>query len=103
MGTVEFVSAFGDAFKGQRDVSRDEIFQHVKKLLVEEFELSDHQITLSSHLVDNLDLDSIDAVALAVRVEEESGCELGAEELESLQTVENVVDLIEAMVARPRR
>ena len=103
MGMVEFVSVFEEVFKGQREFSRDEIFQQVKQLLIEEFELPDSQITLSAHLADNLDLDSIDAVALAVRVETESGFELAAEELESLQTVENVVDLIESMAARPRQ
>ena len=39
MGTVEFVSVFEQVFKGQREFSRDEIFQQVKQLLIEEFEL----------------------------------------------------------------
>lgn len=75
-------------------LSRDEIFEAVAQALVREFELDPAQLRLEAHLVDDLDLDSIDAIDLAVRLEEQVGVSFSEEDLKSLQTLGDVVDLI---------
>lgn len=75
-------------------LSRDEIFETVTQALVREFELQPAAIRLDSLLVDDLDLDSIDAIDLAVRLEEQLGVSFSEEDLKSVQTLRDVVDLI---------
>jgi acyl carrier protein len=74
--------------------NRDEILSTVRDILVAEFELDPDKIKLETHLVDELDLDSIDAIDLAVRLEETSGHALEEEELKALERVSDVVDLV---------
>ena len=66
----------------------------VRRVLCAEFEFVPEAILESAHLIDDLDLDSVDAVALAVRLEEEADIELSEDELRSLRTVRDVVALV---------
>jgi len=74
--------------------SRDEIFSWVTGVLRDEFQYTD-KISLDSHLVDDIDLDSIDAIDMTVRLEEKTGLAFKEDELKSLRTVGDVVDLID--------
>ncbi len=74
--------------------NRDEILRTVQDILVAEFELDRASVKLETHLVDELDLDSIDAIDLAVRLEEKSGHALEEEELKALETVNDIVELV---------
>jgi acyl carrier protein len=60
-----------------------------------EFQFRDQDLRPDAHLVDDLDLDSIDAVDLAVRVEERTGLSLDEADLKSIQTIQDIVDLID--------
>jgi acyl carrier protein len=48
----------------------------------------------TAHLIDDLDLDSIDAIDLAVGLEKETGLEMNEKELRSIQIVQDVVDMV---------
>jgi acyl carrier protein len=74
--------------------SKDEILRWVVETLTSEFQLRAEDLHPGAHLVDDLDLDSIDAVDLAVNVERELGLSLSEGELKSLHTVQDVVDLL---------
>jgi acyl carrier protein len=50
--------------------SRDEIYQRLKTYLEEMFEVPPEKVSLEARLNEDLDLDSIDAVDLAVRLQE---------------------------------
>ena len=71
----------------------EEIFAMLKRIMVREFDLREEQIQLSSGFED-LDLDSIDAVDLAVSVEEEIDFQFETDDLADLRTMQDVVDLI---------
>ena len=73
-------------------MSPDQVFERVREMLVTEFEVPKEQVTLTAHLGSDLDLDSIDAVTLASRLEEETGLSLTEEELKSMRTVQQVTD-----------
>jgi acyl carrier protein len=74
--------------------TKQEIFEQVRSILCREFEFTEDEIQPSSHLVDDLDLDSIDAIDLAVKLEERVGLDLEEEQLRSLRLVQDVVDLV---------
>lgn len=74
--------------------SRDDIRKQLVEILKQEFQLAEEQIVPSAHLVDDLDLDSIDAIDLAVRLEEVIGLQLQEEELKAIRTVQDVVDTV---------
>ena len=74
--------------------TKEEIFEEVRSILCREFEFSPDEVLPTSHLIDDLDLDSIDAIDLAVKLEERVGLDLEEEQLRSLRLVQDVVDLV---------
>jgi len=75
-------------------VTRAEVLELVRRVLAAEFELDAASIDEATHLVDDLDLDSVDAVALAVRLEEETDLTLEEEALKAMRTVGDVVGAV---------
>jgi acyl carrier protein len=76
--------------------SKEEVFKWVVEILVREFDFSSEELHLGTHLVDDLDLDSIDAIDMAVRIEEKTGLSFKEEDLKSIETIQHAVDLIHA-------
>jgi acyl carrier protein len=79
-------------------LSRDEIFAELQRELCELFDLKPGQITLESRLNDDLDLDSIDAVDLAVRLQDLTNKRIRPEQFKAVRTVKDVVDAVEEML-----
>jgi acyl carrier protein len=75
-------------------MERDEIFIRVRNYMVSLFETPEEAITLEADLQDDLDLDSIDAVDLIVKVQEFTGQKIKPDEFKSVRTVGDVVDRI---------
>jgi acyl carrier protein len=78
----------------ERPLSRDSVLERVREILVESFELEPTAIQLDSRLVDDLDLDSIDAIDLAVELEQETGLRVEEQELRQIRLVGDIVDLV---------
>jgi acyl carrier protein len=76
-------------------MTREKIFQTVSRNLVEMFELDPKIVTMESRLVEELDLDSIDAIDLASKLQEILGRRLAEDDLRKIRTVADVVDVIE--------
>ena len=74
--------------------SRDDIESTLTDILVEMFEVEPNEVTLDAHLFDDLDIDSIDAVDLIVRLKEYTSAEIDPERAKSVRTVGDVVDLV---------
>ncbi len=79
-------------------LSRDEIFAEVSRTLQVLFELDAQKICLESHLYQDLDLDSIDAVDLVVRLQNVTGQKIKPEEFKGVRTVEDLVNAVEALL-----
>jgi len=75
-------------------LTKEEIFVRIREILVESFEFDADEIHLGAHLVDDLDLDSIDAIDLAVGLEQELQFQVEEEELRSIRRIEDIVDLV---------
>ena len=76
-------------------MTRDEIFARVSAAFVEMFEVDPKIIKMESKLVEDLDLDSIDAIDLASKLQEIIGRRLTEDDLRTIRTVADAVDVIE--------
>lgn len=76
--------------------SKDEVLKWVVEILTREFGVDATNLRLETRLAEDLDLDSIDAIDMAVRIEEKTGLTLSGEDLQSIQTIQDAVDLIHA-------
>jgi acyl carrier protein len=74
--------------------SREEIFTRLQAILAQSFEIDPAKINLESHLFTDLDLDSIDAVELAIQLQDLTGRRVKAEEFKHVRTVADVVEAI---------
>ncbi len=74
--------------------SVEEVGRKVREVLITTFELSAEAVTPEATLFQDLDLDSLDAIDLAVKLESETGLKLAEEEFRSIRTVQDVIDTI---------
>lgn len=80
-------------------MTKDEIFARIARVLEESFDLAPAQLRPDAHLIDDLDLDSIDAIDLVVSLEADTGLDVSEEELKSIRVVQDVVDLVHRKLA----
>jgi len=74
--------------------SLEEVDRQVREVLISTFNLSREAVTPEATLFQDLDLDSLDAIDLAVKLETETGLKLAETEFRSIRTVKDVVDTI---------
>ncbi len=70
-------------------------FERVKKVLVEQLDVSEEEVTLSASIIDDLGADSLDVVEIIMGLEEEFDVEIPDEEAEKLTTVQKIVDYVD--------
>ena len=81
-------------------ISKEEIYPWVVDILNEMFELDKARITGEANLYTDLDIDSIDAVDLAVKLKQLTGKRLQPEVFKSVRTVQDVVDALAGLLAK---
>jgi len=79
-------------------MSRDELYAWVVDLLAEMFELDKAELTPQSNLYADLDIDSIDAVDLAVKLKQLTGKRLQPEVFKTIRTIDDVVSALDTLV-----
>ena len=79
------------------NMNRDELYTWVVDLLAEMFELDKSALSAESNLYSELDIDSIDAVDLAVKLKQLTGKRLQPEVFKTIRTIGDVVTAIEAL------
>lgn len=72
-------------------MTESEILNHLRDILVENFEVAPEAVTPEAHLYEELGLDSIDAVDLAIKVQQLTGKRIKAEDFKHVRTVGDVV------------
>lgn len=75
-------------------MSREEIFATLSQYLQEMFELAAERITPEAKLFEDLELDSIDAVDLVVRLQDLTGKRFKPDQFKTVRTVSDVVDRV---------
>ena len=79
------------------DMSRDQLQTWVIDLLADMFELDKAGLTADSNLYADLDIDSIDAVDLAVKLKQLTGKRLQPEVFKTIRTIGDVADALAGM------
>lgn len=80
-------------------LSRDDVYTKLRSYLEDMFEVPAEKITPQALLYEDLDLDSIDAVDLIVKLQELTGRKLKVDEFKSVRTVGDVIDRVHAVLA----
>ncbi len=73
-----------------------DIEARVKKIVMEQLQVKEEQVTNSAHFIDDLSADSLDTVELVMALEEEFDCEIPDEEAEKIMTVQQAIDYVTA-------
>ncbi|WP_372395049.1 acyl carrier protein [Azospirillum sp. HJ39] len=79
-------------------MTRDQVYEKLKGYLEDMFEVEPDRVTPESHLFEDLDLDSIDAVDLVVKLQDLTGRKFKPEEFKSVRTVGDVLDRVQALL-----
>lgn len=72
----------------------DEIFERVKKIIIDQLGVQEAQVTMEASFVDDLGTDSLDTVELVMAFEEEFGIEIPDEDAEKIRSVGDTVRYI---------
>jgi acyl carrier protein len=75
-------------------MTNEDLYNQIVDYLVTAFAVPRESVTPDADLVKNLDLDSIDAVDLMVKLQELTGRKVSPEQFESVRTVQDVIDLV---------
>lgn len=72
------------------------MLEKMKEIIAEQLSVEVGEIELTSNFKDDLGADSLDLFELVMALEEEYDVEIPAEELESIATVEDVIEYLKA-------
>lgn len=79
-------------------MTENEILERIRAIFNENFGIAPERVTPEAHLFEELDLDSIDAVDLAIKLQEMTGRRIKPEEFKSVRTVADVVAAVESLL-----
>ena len=74
--------------------TKEQIFEELKNILIEELEIAEQDIKQEANLFEDLDLDSIDAVDIAVRMQKFTDKKLSPAEFKQIKTVNDIVEAV---------
>ena len=77
----------------EKTYTKEELFDEIVRVMGDLFEVDTEGVTRESRLVEDLDLDSIDAVDMIVHLQNMIGKRIKPEALKSVRTVGDVVDV----------
>ena len=75
-------------------MTKEEILKKIQEMLAQLFDLDPEEIKPESKLFEELELDSIDAVDLVVKLQKQIGKKIMPEDFKQVRTVQDVVDVV---------
>jgi len=75
--------------------SKDELFDKVREIIVNQLRVSPEEVTPDAAFVEDLHADSLDVVELIMQFEERFGIEIPEEDAEKIRTVGDAVEYLE--------
>jgi acyl carrier protein len=81
-------------------ISDEDILARLRQVLHDTFEIEPARVTPAAHLFTDLELDSIDAVDLAIQVQDMTGARIKPEDFKSVRTVGDVVATVKTLLHR---
>lgn len=79
-------------------MTNEALFIMLSDILVEDFEVEAEDLSLDANLYEDLDLDSIDAVDLVVKLREKTGKKIEPDDFKQVRTVNDVVVAIKKLL-----
>ena len=76
-------------------MDRGAVYEQIKDYIAVTFDVRPDLITPDAELGDKLNLDSIDAIDLMVRLQEITGRKVEPEDFKSVRTINDVLDLVQ--------
>lgn len=80
-------------------LSQEQVLTKLREWMEDLFEIEPENVQLDSNLYSDLDVDSIDAVDLVVKIKELTGKQVKPEDFKNVRTVLDVVTVIQNMTA----
>ena len=80
-------------------MSKEQLYDWMVDMLHEMFEIDKAEITPQANLYTDLDIDSIDAVDIVVKLNQLTGKRIQPDVFRSVRTVTDVVDVLAALLA----
>ena len=81
-------------------MSTTEVFEKLRSLFSEQFELEGESVRMEARLVADLELDSLDFVALGTEIEYSTGVVLGEHDFGDCETLGDLVDRVVSRIPR---
>lgn len=78
--------------------SREQIFDRLTEILADDFEIESDKLVADANLFEDLELDSIDAVDLAVKLQEFTEKKISPENFKQIKTIDDVVSAVEELL-----
>jgi acyl carrier protein len=75
-------------------MEREELFERIKAILVDQFEVDESAVSLDASLYEELGIDSIDAVDLLVQLKELTDKRVSPSVFKDVRTVRDVVNAL---------
>jgi len=80
-------------------MNNPQVLAKLRELLADKFEVDPARVTPEADLYRDLDLDSIDAVDLVIKLQEMTGKRIKPEEFKSVRTIGDVVAAVDRLLA----
>lgn len=77
-------------------MTHDEVYSKVKEILVKDFDIDESLVKPAALIADDLELDSIDAVEMIVKLKPFIDGKIEPADFKSVKTVEDVVALVQS-------
>ena len=78
--------------------SKEKILEKIVSILAEDFEIEKSKLVPEADLFEDLELDSIDAVDLAVRLQQFTNKKIKPEDFKNIRTLNDVVEAIYTLI-----
>jgi len=80
-------------------MTREEVFEQVKAILVETLSVDEDKVTPEARFQEDLETDSLDLVELVMTMEDKFGIKITDEEAAGIKTVGDAVDFVMGRLA----
>ncbi|MGI6728356.1 MAG: acyl carrier protein [Anaerovoracaceae bacterium] len=71
------------------------VFEKIKEIIVEQLGIDEDDVTMNTHLMKDLEADSLDAVEIIMAIEDEFDIEVSDEDAEKFQMIGDIVKYVE--------
>ncbi len=79
-------------------MTKEEILEILKQIIEKNFEIEPDKVSMESNIVQDLDLDSIDATDMVVELQRRLQCRFTHEDFKAVKTVGDIVNIVASKI-----